>query len=309
MSVINTNRKDAILNRDMLVASLSTVYCIKEKSNFEQIQTSVHSVLPEHLQELYKRSSENLSHSQANKLEQVLMEFQDIFMSQDGILGQTNVVEHTIDTGEPKPIKLPLRRVPIAQRQIVESELDKMLKQNIIEGSQSPWAAPVCLVKKKDGSTRFCIDYRQLNKVTRKDAFPLPRIDDTLDLLAGSQWFCTLDLASGYWQCKVSEQDKPKTALITHKGLYQFNVMPFGLCNAPATFSRMMDIVLSGMKIDRCLCYLDDLIVFGKTFESSLENLKQVFGRLKESNLKNVFYLRLKFHTEVIQLRWCACAR
>lgn len=100
MSVINTYRKDAILNRDMLVASLSTVDCIKEKSNFEQIQTSVHSVLPEHLQELYKRSSENLSHSQANKLEQVLIEFQDIFVGQDGILGQTNVVEHTIETGE-----------------------------------------------------------------------------------------------------------------------------------------------------------------------------------------------------------------
>lgn len=195
ISVINSNRKDAILNRDMLDASLSTVDCIKEKSNFEQIQTSVHSVLREHLQELYKRSSENLSHSQANKLEQVLIEFQDIFVGQDGILGQTNVVEHTIDTDESKPIKLPLRRVPIAQRQIVESELDKMLKNNIIEGSQSPWAAPVCLVKKKDGSTRFCIDYRQLNKVTRKDAFPLPRIDDTLDLLAGSQWFCTLKLA------------------------------------------------------------------------------------------------------------------
>lgn len=121
------------------------------------------------------------------------MEFQDIFMSQESILGQTNVVEHTIDTGESKPIKLPLLRVPIAQRQKVESDLDKMLKQNIIEGSQSPWAAPVCLVKKKDGSTRFCIDHRQLNKVTRKYAFPLPRIDDTLDFLAGSQWFCTLD--------------------------------------------------------------------------------------------------------------------
>lgn len=171
MSVINTNKKDAILNKDMPVASLGTVDCIKEKSNFEQIQTSVHSVLPQHLQELFKRSSENLSYSQANKLEQVLMEFQDIFMSQDGILGQTNVVEHTIDTGESKTIKLPLRRVPIAQRQIVESDLHTMLKQNIIEGSQSPWAAPVCLLKKKDGSTRFCIDYHQLNKVTRKDAF------------------------------------------------------------------------------------------------------------------------------------------
>lgn len=112
----------------------------------------------------------------------------------------------------------------------------------------------------------------------------MSRIDDTLDLLPGSQWFCTLDLASGYWQCKVSEQDKPKTAFITHRGLFQFNVMPFGLCNAPATFSRMMDIVLSGMKIDRCLFYLDDVIVFVKPFETSLENL--VFKRLRESNLK-----------------------
>lgn len=210
-----------------------------------------------------------------------------------------------------KPIKLPLRRVPIAQRQKVKSDLDKMLKQNIIEGSQSPWTAPVCLVKKKDGSTRFCIDHRQVNKVTRKDALPLPRIDDTLDLLAGSQWFCTLDLASGYWQCNVSEQDKPKTVLLTHKGLYQFNVMPFGLCNAPATFSRIMDIVLSGMKIDRCLCYLEDLIVFGKTFESSLKNLIQVFERLRESNLKLKLKNGVLFKTQVsltqLQKMVCMC--
>ena len=118
-------------------------------------------------------------------------------MSLDGILGQTDLVEHKIETENHKPIKIPPRRIPIYKRDQVNEELDNMLNQGTVEPSDSPWSAPICLVKKKDGSCGFCIDYRKLNTVIVKDAYPLPRIDDTLDLLSESRWFSTLDLASG----------------------------------------------------------------------------------------------------------------
>ena len=117
----------------------------------------------------------------------------------------------------------------------MEQELQQMLDQGIISDSNSPWASPVVLVRKKDGTCRFCIDYRALNEVTKKNAFPIPRIDENLDYLGGNQWFCTLDLQSGYWQIGMKAEDKEKTAFITHKGLFEFNVMAFGLCNATAT--------------------------------------------------------------------------
>jgi len=160
-----------------------------------------------------------------------------------------------------------------------------MLKQGIIEPSDSPWSSPVCLVTKKDGSWRFCVYFRKLNSVTQKDAYPLPRIDDTLETLAGARWFSTLDLASGYWQIKMRGKDKAKTAFSSHLGLYHFNVMPFGLSNAPATFERLMDNVLGALKWKKCLCYLDDVIVFGENFENALENLRLVFTQFRQANL------------------------
>ena len=140
--------------------------------------------------------------------------------------------------------------------------------------------------EKKDGSLRFCVDFRQLNAVTVKDTHPLPRIDDLLDALHGARWFSTLDLKSGYWQVPIMERDK-KTAFRTSSGqLYEFNQVLFGLCNAPATFSRLMDHVLSGHHWETCLFYLDDIIVFSSTWETHLARLRQVFERLRHANLK-----------------------
>ena len=159
----------------------------------------------------------------------------------------------------------------------------KMLEQKVITPSSSPWASPVVLVAKKDGSTRFCVDYRRLNSITRMDIYPLPRIDDTLDLLAKTKFFSTLDLASGYWQVGMEASSQPKTAFCAHSGLYEFTVMPFGLCNAPTTFQRLMETVLSGLARDKCFIYLDDVLVVGKTFEEHANNLREVFTRLREA--------------------------
>lgn len=139
---------------------------------------------------------------------------------------------------------------------------------------------------KKDQTWRFCIDYRALNLLTHKDAYPLPRIDTSLDSLDGNKWFRTIDFASGYWQCLVHEKDRPKIGFPCHRGLFQFKVMPFGLYNATSCFERLMEIVLKGYQWERCLCYLDDVIISGPTFEKAIENLEFVFERFRQANLK-----------------------
>ena len=164
--------------------------------------------------------------------------------------------------------------------------VEDMLTQNVIQLSHSPWASPVVLVKKKDGSMRFCVDYRCLNSVTKRDVHPLPRIDDTLDVLSGARYFTTLDLASGYWQVAMDPNDKEKTAFITHSGLFEFSVMPFGLCNAPATFQRLMETVLEGLARKQCFVYYDDILVISSTWEEHLQNLELVIERLKKAGLR-----------------------
>ncbi|GBM48169.1 Retrovirus-related Pol polyprotein from transposon 17.6 [Araneus ventricosus] len=161
-----------------------------------------------------------------------------------------------------------------------------MVENGIIEESSGPWASPLVLAKKKDGSTRFCVDYRKLNKITKKDSYPLTRIDDTLGALNGSQWFTTLDLKSGYWQVEIRPEHREKTAFTTGQGLWQFKVMPFGLCNAPGTFERVMETVLRILSSEACLVYLDDIIIVGRTFEEHLNKLRKVFQRLQKGNVK-----------------------
>lgn len=168
----------------------------------------------------------------------------------------------------------------------MRSLLAGMLQSGIITESSSPWAAPIVMVRKKDGSWRFCVDYRKLNAVTHKDAFPLPRIEETLTSMTQAKWFSTLDLASGYWQVEVDPQDREKMAFMTPLGLYEFQRMPFGLCNAPATFQRLMQQCLSGQITESLLVYLDDIIVYSTDFAMHLKHLEEVFERLWKHGLK-----------------------
>src|SRR6185369_7928272 len=172
------------------------------------------------------------------------------------------------------------------ERNFIEEEIQRMLLEGLIERSTGPWAAPVVLVRKKNGKLRFCVDYRELNSITVKDAYPLPRIDDMLDSFGKAQWFTSLDLASGYWQVEMKPEDRAKTAFITQFGTYQFKVMPFGLCNAPATFQRLMDEVLRGHLWKFVMVYLDDVIIYSDTFEQHLEHLRVIFDRLEDAGLK-----------------------
>lgn len=228
----------------------------------------------------------DLTPKQSEALLALLAKHKACFDSCTTTLSQTSAAVHRIETDGSRVIRRRPYRVSQSEREIIEKEVNEMLSRNIIRPSSSSWASPVVLVKKKDGSVRFCIDYRALNKITRKDVYPMPRIDDALDTLQGANYFSSLDLRSGYWQIPMNEADKEKTAFATPDGLYEFNVMPFGLCNAPATFERMIDTVLRGLKWKTCLCYLDDIVVFSSTFAQHLQRLDEVLQCLSKAGLQ-----------------------
>ena len=171
--------------------------------------------------------------------------------------------------------------------------------QDLLLGSNAcAWASPIVLVPKKDGSARFCVDYRRLNAGTRKDVYPLPRIDDILDTLGTAKYFTFFDVASGYWQIEIDPASQPKTAFTAHCGLYEFCRMPFGLCNAPATFQQLMQVVLAGIE---CFVYIDDILIASKTFEDHMTHLQTVLSRLRQAGLtlkpKKCLFLREKVLT------------
>ncbi len=172
----------------------------------------------------------------------------------------------TVDVEGP-PIKQVPYWQPLAKRYLVDEEVKRMLAMDVICTSSSPWASPVTLVPKKDGSTRFCVENRKVNAHTLKDAYPLPNIQEIFDLTRGTKYFTTLDLCAGYWQCEIAKEDKAKTAFVCHRGLFEFNRLALGLANATGRFQRRMDRILQGLIAKVCFIYIDDIVIYSHSKE------------------------------------------
>ena len=228
-----------------------------------------------------------LNKEQSQKLLDFISAHHAAFSLDDLERGETNLIDMEIHTGEETPRRVGM---PFAVRQEVARQLNNMQEAGVIEPSNSPWSSPVVMVRKKDGTLRFCVDYRELNKITKRDTFPLQRVDDLLDQLGNSRYFTTLDLASGYWQIRVAPSSREKTAFVTPYGLFQFRVMPFGLTNAPAVFQRLMQAVLMGLNPvggqQFVSVYIDDVLLFSQTLEEHLEHLRLVIQQLQNAGLK-----------------------
>ncbi len=240
-----------------------------------------------------------LSDLEQSKAISLLTKYQSVFATHEGDLGCTTLISHEIPLTDEVPIRQRYRCIPPAEYDAVKAHINQLLDSQVIRESCSPYASPIVLVKKKDGALRLCVDYRQLNRKTRKDAFPLPRIEESLDALSGARWFSTLDLASGYNQVPVEERDKCKTAFCTPFGLFEFNRMPFGLCNAPGTFQRLMEHMFGSQHFQTLLLYLDDVIVFSGSIDQHLERLEMVLNRLHQEGLKVKLEKCCFFKTEV----------
>jgi transposase InsO family protein/predicted aspartyl protease len=294
--VVNVTTEPIQLSAGSTVANLQpvTVMAALPKSDeatkkirmTRQDEETMSKEIPKFIEALIEDVHPSTPESIVSKLVDLLMAYQDVFSKSEFDLGLTSIVKHRIDTGDAPPFRQQLRRFPPAHVEAISQHIDDMMNQGVIEPACSPYASNIVLVRKKDNSYRCCIDYRQLNSSTRKDAYPLPQIDVCLDAMASAQWFSTFDLRSSYHQVQMEPSDMDKTAFICPRGQYRFKTMPFGLCNAGATFQRLMDIVMSGLNLHICLTYLDDIICYSTTLEQHLERLEIILGRLRSAGLK-----------------------
>ena len=244
---------------------------------------------------------------QKERAKALLTKYSFVFAMDSMDLGKTDLVKHHIELTNYTPIKDRYRRIPPQQYEEVRKHLKEMLDIRAIRRSNSLWASPVVLVRKKDGSLRFCIDLRKLNARTVKDAYSIPRIEDALDSLNGACIFTSLDLRSGYWQVELDEESIPLTVFtVGPLGFYECVRMPFGLTNAPATFQRLMESCLGDLHLNWCIIYLDDIIVFSKNPDDHITRLEGVFEKLAEAGLKlkpskcEFFKAKLKYLGHVV---------
>ena len=244
--------------------------------------------VPGHVKNLFETARKNCDTTeQEERLARLLQKYSPVFSSGEEDMGLTSLVEHGIPVVPgTRPIRQPPHRLGPEKEAEAERQVQELLRKGLIEPASGAWSSPVVLVRKKDQSWRFCVDYRRLNAVTQQDAYPLPRIDESLEALSGSQFFTTLDLLSGYWQVPLDADAQEKSAFATRSGLWKWKVLPFGLTSAPATFQRLMEQVLRGLHWKTALLYLDDVIVIAPDFSSHLQRLEEVLQRLQGAGLK-----------------------
>jgi len=249
-------------------------------TNIEEIPS-----VEEKVKEKFPVTIGNLNRQQRLQADKLLRKYEGILASDSSELTCAEVPEHEIETGEAVPSKGTLYRSPPVFDDFVKKEVETLLKHGLIQETKSEWRSPIWIVKRKE-KLRLVVDYRKLNKVTKKDTLPLPRIDETLDKLKDAKVFSTIDLRKGFWQVPMSLKDKHKTAFSTKFGTYEFNVMPFGLVNAPATFQRMMNKILSEFIGKFVEVYVDDIIIYSPSFKDHLNHLEKIFKALGEVKLK-----------------------
>ena len=260
---------------------------INRESQFENLTKEKGKRMSKILEKIDLTGIESWMEQQQYSVKKLLEEYQHLFALNLKELGRTSLVQHEIKLSNNIPFKERYRRIPPHQYEEVRKHLQEMLAIGAIHRSTSPWASPVVLVRKKDGSLWFCIDLRKLNNQTIKDAQSLPRIEDSLNCLDGAAIFTSLDLQSGYWQVEMTEDSKPLTAFtVGPLGFYKCVWMPFGLTNAPATFQHLMETCLGEMHLKWCIIYLDDIIVFSKTPEEHIERLRGMFEKLAAAGLR-----------------------
>ena len=233
----------------------------------------------------------HLSKEERAVMEPVLTKYRHVFHEESSHdFPGTDLVEHRIVTGDTKPIRKTPYRVPFALRKEMEDQVQEMLRKGVIEESSSPWNFPAILVPKKsqDGTPkfRFCVDFRALNAVTQFDSYPLPLLEESVSMLHGSKYFTVLDCYSGFWQIKIAEEDKVKTAFSTTSGHYHFHRLPYGLSNSPASFQRLIDVVLRNLTGTECFVFIDDVILFSDTIQEHARRLEHVLQRFEKANLQ-----------------------
>ena len=220
---------------------------------------------------------DQLSNDEKDRIQYLLTDQKEVFARNPKSPKRTQILQHRIITNDSLPVYHTPRRIPVAWKQDIDTQVSEVLSNGIIHPSYSPWNAPVMLVKKKDNSTRFVCDFHGVNEVTKKDTYHIPHIKHVIDKMAWSKYWSTLDAASAYWSIPLSESDKAKTAFAVPCGKLEFNVMPFGLSNSGDTYQQMMDICSSGLRTDKVLSYMDDIVIFAKKFDEHIHDLKSVF--------------------------------